>query len=216
MINSIIVVSVLFLVMIVSHYAIKKLSPSRQSEQREYQVVCAGLNDGQMRPLRPITDISNMNLVSEGVRVRISDYVPFVVEGESMSTAGIHSEDIVLVKVLTGEDRLHLKKDNIIAFTYEIEGDNTGTKGYKLRQFIDYIVNINTLDAEKWCEEHNIIIERARFIEKYEKAKARVEKDSETYICSKTWHNGGIDYSFHSIVSLYGKVEYCIPRDKLK
>lgn len=215
MMYSVLFVSGLFILMIVSHLLIKWLTP-RQDVNRSYPVICAGQNDGLLRPLRQITDISNLNLVSEGVKVRISDYEPFVVEGESMSTANIHTDDIVLVKVLTGEDRLHLSKDKLIAFTYNIEGDNTGSKGYKLRQFIDYIHNINSdIDIEGWCNEHNIV-ERARFLEKYNKARERAQKDSEMYLCSKTWHDGRLDYSFHSIVNLLGRVDYCIPRDKLK
>jgi len=213
--NSVIIVTILFFLMILSHLVIKKLSP-KQEVTRMYPVVCAGVNDGSMRPLRQVSDISNLNLVSGGVRIRISDYEPFVVEGESMSMANIHSEDIVLVRQLTGEDRLHLQKDNIIAFTYEVKDDKTGTKGYKLRQFIDYIEDINAeMNIEEWCKKHNIV-ERTTFQEKLQKAQERPKKDSEMYICSKTWHDGKLDYSFHSIVNLYGKVEFCIPQDKLK
>lgn len=213
--NTVIIVSILFFLMILSHVVIKKLSP-RQVTTRGYPVICAGLNDGLIRPLRQLSDISNLNLVSDGLRIRLSDYEPFVVEGESMSMANIHSEDIVLIKILMGEDRLHLKSGNVIAFSYDIKDDKTGTKGYKLRQFIDYIENINSeMDVEQWCDTHDIV-ERTTFMEKLKKAQIRPQKDSEMYICSKTWHNGKIDYSFHSIVNLLGKVDYCIPHDLLK
>lgn len=213
--NTVIVLSVLFVLMILSHIVIKKLSP-KQEHTRKYPVVCAGINDGLIRPLRQLSDISNLNLVSEGYRIRLSDYEPFVVEGESMSMANIHSEDIVLVKILTGEDRLHLELGNVIAFMYEVKDDKTGTKGYKLRQFIAYIENINSeIDIEEWCDSHGIV-ERTTFSEKLKKAQTRPQKDSEMYICSKTWHEGKLDYSFHSIVTLLGRVDYCIPRERLK
>lgn len=213
--NTVIIVSVLFVLMILSHMIIRKLSP-KQDGKRFYPIICAGVNDGMIRPLRQVSDIASLNLVSEGHRIRTSDYEPFIVEGESMSMAQIHSEDIVLVKVLRGEDRLHLKKDDIVAFTYEIKDDKSGTRGYKLRQFIDYILNINSdIDVEKWCGDHDIV-ERTIFIEKFKKAQERSEKDSDIYVCSKTWHDGKLDYSFHSIVNLLGKVEYCIPSYKLK
>ena len=195
--NTVIIVSVLFCLMILTHLVIKKLSP-KQETTRKYPVICAGVNDGLIRPLRQLSDISNLNLVSEGYKVRLSDYEPYVVEGESMSMANIHSEDIVLVKILTGEERLHLEKGNVI------------------RQFIAYIENINSeIDVKEWCDNHGIV-ERTTFLEKLKKAKARPQKDSEMYICSKTWHDGKLDYSFHSIVNLLGKVDYCIPRDRLR
>ena len=71
------------------------------------------------------------------------------------------------------------------------------------------------MDVEQWCGTHDIV-ERTTFMEKLKKAQIRPQKDSEMYICSKTWHNGKIDYSFHSIVNLIGKVDYCIPHDLLK
>lgn len=181
---------------------------------KNYNVVRAGDVDGAIRLFEPACDITNYQFVSGGEPVRVADFLPFIVNGESMSMNDIHTHDIVLVQELTGDERLHLEKDNIIVFTYFTK-EEPANVAYKLRQFIDYIKINDEIDIDNWCAKHNIQ-EVGQFKAKYLKAKERPTHDSEIYLCSKTWHNNKLDYSFHSIVNLKGRVRYSIPADKLK
>lgn len=211
--NPFILLAILLLLMVVGHFIIKRFAPTT-SVDRYYLPVHAGQNDGVLRPSRKYLDIANYNLTNGGIPINESNYEAFIVDGESMSNVNIHSEDIVLVKILRGEERLELKKDNILVFTYDVNCDETGTKAYKLRQFIDFIKINDDINIDEWCVGHGII-EKTRFQEKWLKAKEREYKDSDLYLCSKTWKNGNLDYSFHSIVNLYGKVDYCVPKSAL-
>ena len=211
--ESVVLFVVLFFLMALGHLVIKKLSIERNTQKREYRIVKAGCVEGCVCPCTRTSDIANYSFVSEGKEVRVSDYDAFVVDGNSMEKNGIHSGDIVLARPLEGEERLNINKDTILVFTYTTK-DDTCSKGYKLRQFIDYIKMDEDIDVKLWCESHSILEETA-FLEKYNKAKNREHRDSNVYICSKTWHAGMLSYSFHSIVNLWGKIEYCIPADKL-
>lgn len=211
--NPFVLLTILVGLMVVGHLIIKHTTPKTDID-RYYPPVHAGENDGVLRPSRKYLDIANYNLTNEGIPINESNYEAFIVDGESMSNVNIHSEDIVLVKVLRGEERLDLKRDNVLVFTYDVNCDETGTKAYKLRQFIDFIKINDDLNVDEWCAEHDVV-EKTRFQEKWLKAKEREHKDSDLYLCSKTWKNGNLDYSFHSIVNLYGKVDYCIPKSAL-
>ena len=213
MIGAVILLFVVFVILIGSHFVLKKISPNVVTEC-SYLVAKAGSIDGTVRPMRTATSIANLNFVSEGQSIRALDYVPYIVDGESMSNNGIHTNDIILTEDLFGDNRLNLRKNMILVFTYN-DCDESGSIGYKLRQFIDYIRINEPMDVDDWCANHGIE-EISQFKLKLEKAKKRETHDSEVYLCSKTWHENMLDYSFHSIINLKGRVRYIIPFEKLK
>jgi len=212
--TELIITSIVICLLITSLYMFQWANPKKETETK-YRIVSAGCADGDVRLCAKATNISNMNFVSNGQRVNSAEYIPYVVEGESMSANDIHTGDIVLTKDLTGEERLSLEKDNIVVFSYTKECDNTETVYYKLRQFIAYIQISENLNIDDWCTQ-NGIAERAQFKIKYDKAITREHHDSEVYLCSKTWHDNKLDYSFHSIISLKGKVCFSIPAERLR
>lgn len=213
MMGSIIIISILFVVLIAAQVLFRFFFPQERKE-RVYPIVRAGSVDGAIRPMRSAVSIANLKFTCDGKTVMAMDYIPYIVDGESMAENGIHSNDIVLTEDLYGEDRMHLKEGTVLVFTYT-DKDGTGSVGYKLRQFISYLRVNDDFDVDKWCEDH-AIKELSQFKRKLEKARALPKHDTETYLCSKTWHDNKLDYSFHSMVNLKGRVCYCIPAEKLE
>ena len=209
-----ILISVFVLILLIGSMFLLQWANPKNKRDLQYSVVSAGCADGSISLCKTATDITNLRFVNGGEDVRVADYIPYIVEGESMAANNIHTGDIVLTKDLTGDERLHLEKDNILVFTYLTKEDPANV-AYKLRQFIDYLKISEEINVDEWCEKHDIC-EKEQFAEKYKKAKERSTHDSETYLCSKTWHNNKLDYSFHSIVNLRGRVRYSIPADKLR
>lgn len=207
MMPSVVIFAVLLILLVVAHFLLQRIG-SESSMTCVYNVVRAGSVCGEVRPVAKMSSIANLRFESEGKSVNAYEYVPYVVDGESMSKNGIHTDDIVLTKDLQGEERMSLKQGDVLLLTYNINDGNCSV-GYKLRQFISYIRLTEDLNIEEWCSQHGIL-EPICFKEKFVNALQKKDSDAELYLCSKTWHDGSIDYSFHPMSKLKGKVWYCI------
>lgn len=183
-----------------------------------YRVVKAGDVSKSSELFVRIKKLTDKNYTYNGQPVDASDYTIFIVDGNSMSARNIKSGDAIFVKELMGSDRVALSPGNIIVLMIEsIKHTDQGDLEYKLRDFINYIkLNINDQDLAQWIRDNNIE-EEQKFYNKLNCAKERHSDNigASNFLCSRTWHNGELDYSFHPMRVLYGKVEFRIPKEKL-
>lgn len=183
-----------------------------------YRVVKAGDVSKSSELFVRIKKLTDKNYTYNGQPIDASDYTIFIVDGNSMSARNIKSGDAIFVKELMGSDRVALSPGNIIVLMIEsIKHTDQGDFEYKLRDFINYIkLNINDQECAQWIRDNNIE-EEQKFYNKLNCAKERHKDniDDSNFLCSRTWHNGELDYSFHPMRVLYGKVEFRIPKEKL-
>lgn len=153
--------------------------------------------------------------------INATEYDIYQIEGDSLCTAHIFSNDFVLAKRLKSyEDKLDILSGSIIALKLEENVDSgypQNTALYKLRKFIIFI-DLRIQDNETLFSlvlsadiRSRFRRNKERFMSKLEAARSRYGEKLITL--SVTYKNGERDYSFHSIEYLKGVVEYRVDKD---
>ena len=213
------VITIVFFIMALFQYFLYKNKP--KEKEATYKVVKAGDVSKPSELFMKIKKLTDKRYIYNGQPIDASDYTIFIVDGDSMSARNIKSGDAIFVKELFGNNRTELKTGDIIVLTIESRKDTEhGDSEYKLRDFINYIKpNIDEQNCKQFII-NNKIEEEQKFSNKLHKT-IEAYKDNEkidlnsNFLCSRTWHNGELDYSFHPMRALYGKVEFRIPKEKL-
>ena len=199
-------------------YKSKVTASDAISSDAIYRVVKAGDVSKSSELFVKIKKLTDKNYTYDGQPIDASDYKIFIVDGDSMSARNIKSGDAIFVKELMGSNRAELKFGDVIVLMIEPrKPTEQGDLEYKLRDFINYIkLNINNQDCAQWIKD-NHIEEEQKFYNKLNCAKERHKENisDSNFLCSRTWHNGELVYSFHPMRVLYGKVEFRIPKEKL-
>lgn len=215
----ILLIFIIAILLIISQWYFIQKAP--KEKEIEYKIVKAGDVSKSSSLTVKLNSLNNRKYTIQGEEIDISEYLIFVVNGESMAYNNIHSGDIVFIKELIGETRLKIPKDKIILL--EIDDDiccskcnETGDSEYKLRKFIGYL-NITEVDVEEWTNQYEIT-NKKEYLTKFERCKEKY-KDTEdikgTFLCSTTMKDYGLSYSFHPIRLLKGVVEYVLPKDRI-
>jgi len=153
------------------------------------------------------------------------DYTIFVVSGDSMSMAGIHNNDVVFVRKLSGADTLKIENSDVLVIDRRKDGKKEWNKlkspvKFKLRKFISYVDGTEPFEDwfDKLKETHVELSEKATSIKKsFEKCveKYKVNNDSIENILFMFSQTGEDGYSFHPMKFLYGKVEYSVKSEDI-
>ena len=215
--NEIIVLVIIVVLLVGSQVYIIKMR--QKPKKSTYRIVKAGDVSQVTKLYETINSLNDRAFTYNGKPVSINDYMVFIVEGESMSSSNIHTGDVVFVKELMGDSRLTITSGKILLLEIQNPKNQQGDAEYKLRKFIDYISmnNITDENISNWINEHQIQY-TTRFINKFKKSKEELSTlidDNDLFLCSMTWHNGDLDYSFHPIKVLVGVVEFSLPKDKI-
>ncbi|MDR2476029.1 MAG: hypothetical protein LBD45_09265 [Bacteroidales bacterium] len=150
-------------------------------------------------------------------------YRHFIVDGRSMNKFDIRNGDMVFVDNEYTEAELFDKKDAIVVFRIEPEGQNKIE--YKLRKFIGFYDFNKTPDIQKWVKENHPELNfrelKTKLEEKKTKEKIRecIDKNSRLVLSEttrkKNWLSPkrNVCYSFHPESSMVGKVRYQVPKE---
>ncbi len=210
----------LILVAIVIFY-VTRPTPNRK---QNYRVAKGGDVDHVSPLVRKINDLSNRTFRFNEDIVDAKDYEIFVVDGESMSTCGIHTGNGVLVSRLFNKQEIN----NGSIVIYEINPDryvhdhpnaDKPQYGFKIRQFLGY-ANLNESNDDVYDKIKDIDkdLNNASFknllFTKLDKARGYYNNQIVTI--SITYKEGVKDYSVHSLAELYGLVKYIIPETYMK
>jgi hypothetical protein len=184
--------------------------------KKPYKVVKAG----EANCVRPHTielrDFTTRKFVFKQKVVDPADYDIFIVQGDSMSIAGIKDGDVVFTKKLYSSEKYGVNGSPVLIF--EIDKDIPGSPvEFKLRKFLSYIdENIN---FDQWFNElKDSSKDRDIIFQKYSDCVNKYKNSGDySLIVSLTLDikNDTISYSFHPVKFLYGIVEFILPKDKL-
>lgn len=214
--NEVAVFIIILILLIVSQVYFYYNNKKQENKESIYRVVKAGDVAQATELYVAMKSLNNRTFTHNGQYVNINDYKVFIVKGESMSNDNIHTGDVVFVKELIGESRLSITNGKILLLEIQNSKNEQGDAEYKLRRFIDYI-SMNKVNVNEWINEHQIQ-QDTKFINKFESAKKRLSEstnENDLFLCSMTWHEGELDYSFHPIKVLVGIVEFSLPKEKI-
>lgn len=202
-------------------YYVTRPTPNRK---HNYRVAKAGDVDHISPLVSKINDLSNKTFCFNGENVNAKDYEIFIVDGESMSSCGIHTGNGVLVSRLFNKQEI----SNGTIVIYEINPDryvhdhpdaDKPQYGFKIRQFLGYAdlneSNDDIYNQIKGIDKdlHNASFKNLLFTKL---DKARKYFNNQIVTLSITYKDGVKDYSVHSFAELYGLVKYIIPETYMK
>jgi hypothetical protein len=195
----------------------KLLAKSYDSSQEETLNVAkaGGRNDNYPATVKVI-GLSNKTFMFGKTLVNANEYKKFIVCGDSMNPFDIRSGSGLLVSVYDKNREVNFQKAETLIFEMETK---EGKKEYKMRKYLSN-VNLSKDTDEIYDEQKNIYSklteekEKNQFIYKLGLAKKRFP--NEIVSLSLTYKDNKLDYSFHALYELYGKVEYMIPREYIK
>ena len=141
----------------------------------------------------------------------------YLVKGNSMSPRGINDGDYVFIKDLVAEERRELQKNESILLQIYSPQDFTKTPEYKLRNFLGYAnTDIKADDIIEQIGQDEIgRIGMKQFKFKYDKFKEKFP-ECKDFIYSSTLKGKELDFSFHYLSALVGKVQYFLPRNQFR
>ena len=217
-------------------YQMAKKTNRIQFEDRQvcYDLVSAGsiVKDKSKAFVRKLGE----EYLFEKEPVDVSCYKRFVVDGGSMEKFGIQSGDIVLVDEKYNKNDLSENTNSIIALKIRPEGNHKIES--KLRKFIDFI-NVDDFETEEklkqWVKQTYSVVNEERLLSKYredfidrkeitDKKIAECKRNSCRLVLSLTRtrtrrkfsHEKEDYYSFHPENSIIGRVQYRIPKERVR
>lgn len=211
----------LFILVSIIIYYVTKPTPNKK---QNYRVAKAGDVDHISPLAKELNDLSNKTFYFNGENVNINDYEVFVVDGESMSNCGIHTDNGVLVSCLFDKQKI----DNGTIVIYEIDSTRYAhthpnavepQSGFKIRQFLGY-ADLSNNNQEIYESVKNIDVDlndmefKNLLFSKLDKARNYFHNQMVTI--SITYKDETKDYSIHSLSELYGIVRYIIPESYIK
>lgn len=195
-----------------------------------------GVTAGEVDKVIPIDESSKILDLSSELSVdntketiNVSEYEMFLVKGESMCTSRIFNGDYIFVKLVnTMEEKLAIPRFSTIIFNIDFERERKRNPHYipdehlkyKLRKFVMFVHLVNSSNETIFASVLNVDKlssfqgNRTRFMKKL--ADARDYFGDQLVVLSTTYKEGERDYSFHSIKSLAGRVEYYAKPDLKK
>jgi hypothetical protein len=195
----------------------KFLAKSYDSLQEEeiLNVAKAGGRNDKYPATVKVAGLSNKTFMFGKTLVNANEYEKFIVYGDSMKPFDINSGSGLLVSKREENRESHFKKAETLIFKIQ----NDGKTEYKMRK---YLSNVNlSKKAEDIYDEQKTIYpkltvdsEKEQFMYKLGKAKERFP--GKIVSLSLTYKDNKLDYSFHVLDELYGKVEYIIPEEYIK
>lgn len=194
--------------------------------KKNYPIVRAGDISKDCALRTYASDFQNKTFVFNGESIDPSDYIIFIVRGESMSNYNIHDGDAVFVKRLSVSERYSLKDNPVIVLeidhTVRCTGCYSSADEYKLRKFIGYIGCNDTIDNIV-AEYPYLSISTETINDKLTKCKDEYNISDENrqanilFTLSETkYEDGTIGYSIHPIINLFGTVKFIVPAKDFK
>ena len=171
-----------------------------------------------------ISNLSKYKIIDkENNNIKLNQFKPFYVKGNSMTSFQIPDASLVLVSPISDADKGSINKHPILVYEIDYEKNNQREDSiksckYKLRKFVCYIRSEE--EFQLWFENHRGTedFDENFYRTKHNKFIAQYKKSPDfIYTISITRDDitGKKLYSFHSKDLIYGKVAYIIPHINL-
>lgn len=152
-------------------------------------------------------------LIINDDKIDLSEFVSLIVHGNSMRQYRIKDGQRVYVyEFKTEADRKGISTRPVVVF--KIKHTLPWFSQYKLRKFVSYLEDVDTLDWNNVFEDNKdkIQIPKVQFVKEIQTKLKKVDNKKGLFVLSETYdeHTEGCRYSLHHASNLYGAVKYAI------